>query len=145
MLDEKEIAQRFGEGFDCSMVVLSEVSDLLELTKDQTNRLASCFGIGMMQGSICGAISAGFLAIGYKYGNTKPNDTAQKGLVMAKKEEFLNKFKETYGEKYTCPMLLDGLDLRRPEDMKKAQDQNILSEFCPKVCRTAITIIRDII
>ena len=63
MIAEKEIAEKFTQGFDCAMVVLGEVAEDLGIEQEEAYRLASCFGVGMMQGSICGAVSAAFIEI----------------------------------------------------------------------------------
>lgn len=143
-VSEKEIAEGFGQGFDCSMAVFSRLAEDVGLTEEQGKKLASCFGVGMMQGTICGAVTGAFLAIGYKYGNTEPGDMGQKAMCIAKREEFVAKFKEKYGE-ITCPALLNGLDLRKPEDMKAAQEKGLLSNECPKFCKDAILITRELI
>lgn len=144
MRSEEDIAKGFQEGFDCAMATLMEVADDIGMTEDQAKRTASCFGIGMLQGSLCGAVTAGFIAIGCKYGNTVPNDRAQKGLVMAKKEEFLSMFTEEFGE-LTCQGLLDGLDLRKPEDMAKGRERGVFSTFCPKLCKRSAEMIKTVI
>ena len=144
MLSEKEIGQGFKEGIDCSMVTLHECADKMGISGEEAYRIASCFGIGMMQGSVCGAISAGFIAIGRKYGNEAPNQMDQKGLVIAKREEFLKKFKAEFGEDITCPGLLK-LDFRIPEEAKKAQESGIIFTVCPKICKKSIAIIREMI
>ncbi|AGN26403.1 hypothetical protein A3206_01865 [Candidatus Methanomassiliicoccus intestinalis] len=143
MIAEKEIAEKFTQGFDCAMVVLGEVAEDLGIEQEEAYRLASCFGVGMMQGSICGAVSAAFIAIGYKYGNTKPNDVSQKNLVLAKREEFVEEFTNEFGD-ISCPGLVK-LDLRIPEEMEKARERKILSEFCPKVCLRSTNLIKTIL
>ncbi len=144
VISEKEIADGFNEGFDCSAAVLKRLSDDIGLTEDQCAKLASCFGVGMMQGTVCGAVSGAFIAIGYIYGNTEPNDFSQKGLCMSKRDEFIAKFKEKHGD-IMCPALLKGLDLRNPEDMKKAQERNVLATDCPVFCKDAIEIVRELL
>lgn len=143
MLSEKEIAAEFGKGFDCSAVVLSELSDELGITKEEAYRVSSCFGAGMLQGSVCGAVTGAFMAIGIKYGNSKPNDMAQKDLCMQKRQEFVNRFEKEFGTTI-CPCLIK-LDVRKEEDMKKAQDTGVLSEVCPKFCRRSIEITKELL
>ena len=143
MTTEKEIAEGFKQGFDCAMAVFGEVAESLGIDKEGAYRIASCFGVGMMQGSVCGAVSAAFLAIGYRYGNTKPNDMAQKNMLLAKREEFIERFTDEFGDIF-CPGLLK-LDLRIPEDMDEARKRKLLDEFCPKVCMYSINLIKEII
>jgi len=133
MITEEEIAQGFKEGIDCAMSTLYGISGKMGITREEAYRLAGCFGVGAMEGSLCGAVSAGFIAIGHRYGNTGPNQMDQKGLVMAKREEFVTWFRERFGD-LTCPGVIK-LDLRKSEDMKKAQETKVLFTFCPKVCK----------
>ncbi|MCQ2056018.1 MAG: C-GCAxxG-C-C family protein [archaeon] len=143
MVSEEEIAEGFNDGFDCAMAVFSRLAPKVGLTEDQGKKLASCFGVGMMQGAVCGAVSGALIAIGYKYGNTEPKDISQRGLCLQKRQEFIDKFVEEF-KNITCPGLL-GLDLRKEDDMEKAHKQGILSKICPKYCRRAIEITEGII
>ena len=143
MTIHEEIAQGFSEGFDCSMAVFSRLAESVGFTEEEGKRLASCFGVGMMQGTICGAVSGAFMAIGAKYGNVEPGDMAQKGLCMAKRQEFIEKFTSEFGS-LTCPGLLN-LDLRKEEDMKKAQERGVLVNDCPKYCVRAIEIAKELL
>lgn len=143
-MNEKEMAQKFREGIDCAMVTLHESADAVGMPEKDAYRLASCFGIGMMQGSVCGAVTAGFIAIGYRYGDMEPNDMDKKGLVLAKREEFLSEFKRRFGDDISCPGLL-GLDFRDESDMKKALETGITFTLCPKICRQAADIINEIV
>lgn len=140
---EEEISKGFREGFDCSMAVFSRLAPKFGIDGDQAKRIAACFGVGMMQGTVCGAVSAAFMAIGCRFGNTKPGDMARKGLCMQKRQEFIDRFTEEFGS-ITCPGLL-GLDLRKEEDMAKANERKVLDNECPRYCRRAIEIAEEII
>lgn len=141
MITEEDIVKGFRSGFDCSMIVLAELADEIGMTREQGLRVASCFGAGMMQGSVCGAVTGAMMAIGYKFGNTVPDDKARKGLVMSKRDEFVEAFKERFGT-ISCPELIE-LDLRIPEDVEKANERKVISELCPKFVKGAIEICRE--
>lgn len=143
MITEEDIAKGFTQGFDCSMTVMSQLAPRLGLTEEQGKRLGACFGVGMMQGSVCGAVSAAFIAIGYKFGNTEPGDMARKGLCMSKRQEFVDAFTAEFGS-VTCPGLL-GIDLRTEDGMAKARERKVTTDVCPKFCRRAIEIAEKII
>ena len=139
---DEDIAQDFKDGFDCSMVVFYRLARDVGYTEEQARKLASCFGVGMMQGTICGAVSGAFMAIGAKYGNAERKDMPQKGLCMSKRQEFVDRFTEEFGS-LTCPGLLN-LDLRKEEDMKKANERGVLTDICPRYCARAIEIVREL-
>ena len=140
---EEEIAKDFGCGYDCSMQVLAELAPEVGLTEEQGLKLASCLGVGAMQGQLCGAVSGALIAIGYKYGNTERNDMATKGLCLAKRQEFYDRFQKEFGS-FTCPELM-GLDLRIPEEGEEARKRGLIQTFCPKVCKFAILTVKDIL
>ena len=142
MKTEEQIAEDFGKGYDCAMQVLAELAPEVGLSEEQGLKLAACLGVGAMQGQLCGAVTGALMAIGYKYGNTVRGDMATKGLCLAKRAEFYERFEKEFGS-LTCPGLLN-LDLRKPEDMAKAREKNVLSTFCPKVCTFAIITTKDI-
>ena len=143
MKTEEQIAKDFGCGYDCSMQVLAELAPEIGLTEEQGLRLASCLGVGAMQGQLCGAVSGALIAIGYKYGNTERDDMATKGLCLAKRQEFYDRFQKEFGS-FTCPELM-GLDLRKPEDGEEARKRGLIQTFCPKVCKFAILTAKDIL
>ena len=143
MTMHEEIAKGFGEGFDCSMAVFSRLASEVGFTEEEAKRLAACFGVGMMQGTICGAVSGAFMAIGAKYGNTEPGDFPKKGLCLAKRQEFIDRFEKEFGS-ITCPGLL-GLDLRNEEDAKKARERGVIEKDCPRYCVRAIEIVKELL
>ena len=143
MLTDEYVLQKFGEGIDCSMMVLAEFADDLGITKDEAYRTASCFGSGMLLGSVCGAVTGAFIVIGMKHGNYGLNDLAQKGIVLSKRDEFVKRFGEEHGS-VNCPELL-GADLRDMEQRQYAHDNHIIDTECPKFCRTAVRILNDIL
>lgn len=43
-LIEKEVLKNFGEGFDCSQIVLKQFSEKLNIKEDEALKIAACFG-----------------------------------------------------------------------------------------------------
>ena len=142
MKTEQQIAEDFGQGYDCAMQVAAELAPEVGLTEEQGLKMAACLGVGAMQGQLCGAVIGALMAIGYKYGNTVRGDMATKGACLAKRGEFYERFQKEFGG-LTCPELLK-LDLRKPEDMEKAKEKKLFATFCPKVCSFAIITAKDI-
>ena len=84
----EEVLKMFGEGFDCSQVVLQNVSEKIGITKEEALKVAACFGGGMWHGRTCGCVSGALMALGIKYATTKPNDKEQK--ETENKQTFFN-------------------------------------------------------
>ena len=143
MKTEQQISEDFSNGFDCSMQVAAELAPDVGLTKEQGLKLAACVGVGAMQGSLCGAVTGALIMIGYKYGNTVSGDMSTKGICLAKRAEFYDRFEKEFGS-LTCPGILK-LDLRDPEDMKVARERKVFENECPKACTFAIKIAKEII
>jgi len=140
MLTGTDIVQRFREGIDCSMIVLAEAD--IGMTKEDAYKAASCFGAGMFIGGACGAVTGALMAIGIKHGN-HGNDTSQKEIVLAKRSEFIRRFKDVHGST-DCPVLL-GADLRDEEQRRHARADGLIEKECPKFCITAMRILEEIL
>ena len=142
MITEEEVDRLFKEGFDCSQIVLGEVSYRLGITKEQAYAVASCFGIGMAQGGTCGAASGAMMALGIRYGNTRPGDMKRKSDLFEIRDEFIRRFEQANG-KISCPDLLG----RRVDTL---QDMVLLSptglfDNCPRYCINAIRILEEML
>ena len=142
MIDEAEVDRMFKKGFDCSQIVLAEVSDKLGITREQAYAIASCFGIGMAQGGTCGAASGAIMAIGLKYGNVKSGDMKAKADVFKKRDEFIRRFEQMNG-KVACPDLL-GQRVDTLEEMLVASPQGVF-RACPRYCVNALKILEDML
>jgi len=143
MLTDDYVIRKFGEGIDCSMMVLAEFADDLGITKDESYKIASCFGSGMLLGSVCGAVTGAFIVIGMKHGNCELNDLVQKSIVLSKRDEFVERFEKEHGS-VNCPVLL-GADLRDDGQRQRARESGVIDTECPKFCRTAVRILKEIL
>ena len=142
MITEKEVDRLFKEGFDCSQIVLAEVSDKIGITREQAYAIASCFGIGMAQGGTCGAASGAIMAIGMKYGNVKSGDMKTKAEVFKKRDEFIERFAQMNG-KVACPDLL-GCRVDTLDQMISSSAMGVFKD-CPRYCVNALKILEDIL
>ena len=143
MRTEEQFGEGFDCGFDCSMQVLADLAPEIGLTEEQGLKLASCLGVGAGQGSMCGAVAGALIAIGYRYGNSEPNDMAAKGICMAKRAEFYQRFQDEFGG-ITCPAIM-GYDIRKPEEAKIAREKGLFKTLCPRACRFAVITATDIL
>ncbi len=142
-LTEKEIAKKFGEGFDCSQIVLDYCSEKLNLSHEEALRIAACFGGGMWHGETCGCVVGALIALGIKYGNTVANDKETKDKLLSKKAEFEEKFCKKQGS-CKCKEIL-GYDLSTEEGMAKIMEEQLLVTKCPKVVRETFAILDEMI
>ena len=139
---EEDVLKQFGQGFDCSQVVLSHFADQCGIEGTLAKRVAAAFGGGMWKGRTCGAVSGALMAIGLLFGHTEPDDRETKQAMLDKKAEFEKRFQEQYGC-CVCREIL-GYDLSTPEGMQKIGELNLLADLCPKVVVSAIEILEDL-
>lgn len=141
-MDREEIAGLFDRGFDCTQCVVGAFRDELGDDFEAVMRSASCLGMGMFRGAVCGAIVGGLAVIGWRYGTVEP-DYSAKGLCVIKREQFISEFCRRNGG-FTCPELM-GVDIRENEGNTKAYADGLFENLCPRLCMDAIKIARGLI
>lgn len=139
----QQAATMFGQGFDCSQVVLSHVCQQLGLSRETALKAAAAFGGGMWHAETCGAVVGALIAVGLKYGTATPGDTEGKNAMLAKKAAFEEKFCAAHGS-CICRQIL-GYDLTVPEQMAKIQEENLLQTLCPQVVCHACEILEEVL
>lgn len=136
-MEEKLIQDKFIKGYDCSQVVLAHYAEKLGISEDTANKVAACFGGGMMQADTCGAFTGALMAIGLKYGHFDEETLlAQKDVMMAKTAEFKQLFFEKF-ESSNCKELL-GYDVSIPEQLEEALTSGRMLGYCPTVVAAVI-------
>ena len=142
-MNAEKIKEEFIKGYDCSQVVFRYFAAKYGVSEDEANRIAACFGGGMMMGSVCGAYTGAMMAIGLKYGHSKPEKLLeQKETMMVKYAEFKEKFTEEFGT-VECKKLI-GYDVSTPEGLQAAIDSGKLTEYCPCLSEKVIKIAEEI-
>ena len=124
-MSEEEIKELFLKGLDCSQVVSENFSNELGYDKEFMRKMSACFGGGMMRGETCGSVIAALMVIGLK------------------SEEFKKKFLEMH-ESTMCKELL-GYDLSKPEELGLALESGRLFDFCPRLTKETIDILKEIL
>ena len=140
---EQEVLEKFGEGFDCSQVVLRNVHEKLGITEEEALKIGACFGGGMWHGETCGCVVGALATIGIKNATTKPNDQEAKDKLLKIKAEFEEEFCKKNGS-CICKEIL-GYNLSVPEEMEKIQEEKLLETKCPKVVLSACEILEKMI
>lgn len=135
---------RFKEGFSCSQSVLSAYADVFALDLNLALKISQPFGGGIARrGEVCGAIFGAFMVIGLKYGRTQADDTAARDKTYEVVTAFIHKFKSLHGS-INCKELL-GCDLSSAEGYKRAEEEGLFENLCPKFVRDASDIVGDLI
>lgn len=146
VLSRKAIGQfRNGQGFNCAQSVLMTIAEYWKIKDEMIPKIATAFVGGMgMCSSVCGAVTGGLMAIGIKYGTSKPYDES---IVESKRairlsEIFYRKFEEQNGS-VICRELIS-LDLSKAEQLKKALKEQVFEKKCPLLVKSAVEIIVSI-
>ena len=130
MGSSEDVIRLYNEGYDCAQCILKAMSDKVDFDEDTALKTISCMGMGLLEGSICGALLGGLAVIGLKYGSSAP-DSSSRGITIIKRAQFLMEFRKKYNG-LTCPEIM-GLDVRKDEDNLRAYKEGIYEHFCPKM------------
>ncbi|UCF04202.1 MAG: C_GCAxxG_C_C family protein [bacterium] len=134
----------FEEDFNCAQSVFSAFAPDLGLERETALRIATGFGGGMARmGSICGAVTGAFMAIGLRHGRTEAGDTEAKERTYALIREFATRFTERHGS-IICRELID-CDISTPEGLRDAEDSGVFTEVCPNFVKDAATILDELL
>jgi C_GCAxxG_C_C family probable redox protein len=143
-MEEKIIREQFRKGYDCSQVVVAHYAQTMGISEETANKVAACFGGGMLQADICGAFTGALMVIGLKYGHYDSEQLlAQKDVMMAKSAEFRKRF---YEKRTTCNCKeLLGYDVSTPEGFKEALETGRMMSFCPALVKEVLEILDEIV
>lgn len=133
----------FKSKFHCSQAVFAAFSEELGLSQEQALKIGSCFGSGMRKGEVCGACTGALMVLGLKYGHYKIGDIESKLKVDEVTDKFLDTFK-LENRSYLCNDLLK-CDISTKEGIDYALENNLFTEFCPKMVESAVIITENIL
>ena len=128
----------FASKFHCSQAVFAAFSEELGLPEEQALKIGSCFGSGMRKGEVCGACTGALMVLGLKYGHFKVGDLESKLKTDEVSDKFLDEFKQQNGS-YLCNDLLK-CDISADLGVNYALENNLFTEFCPKMVESAVKI-----
>lgn len=133
----------FSEKYHCSQAVFAAFSEDYGVPKEQALKIGGCFGSGMRKGEVCGACTGALMVLGLKYGKNKIDDEESKLKSDKVCDRLLDEFKEENGS-YLCNDLL-GCDISTEEGIQYALENNLFTEFCPKMVKSAAKITERIL
>ncbi|GEM_PF-200154 len=134
-LTRAEAQEKMQSGLHCSQVVIEHCADQLGLDKETVMKLAAGLGGGCKHGEICGAITGGILALGYKYGFTDGPTEKENTVLPAKVNELENHIIDNHGTLYCRDFL--GFDKGKPEgpdNMPRDDMFEVCFGLCEEVC-----------
>ena len=140
-MNKEQIAELFMRGQDCGQVVLEQYAESLRLSKDEANRLTAAFGGGSGVGETCGAVVAAMMVIGMKYGHNGPDDPEHRDVLMAKRAEFIEKWKAKRDSCMCRDMLGD--DISTQEGLGRIIESGKLFSLCPDIVIDALDILNE--
>ncbi len=128
------------KGYNCSQTVLCYFAEEFGLDEETALKISCPFEMGMYESGQCGAVTAGYMVLGLKYGSTD----FDKRIELAKKTlAFKNEFKEKMGST-NCNELL-GMKVMEGNNIEKAAEEGLLESVCGKAILTAISTLENII
>ncbi len=140
MVNYEKIDELSKKGYNCSQVVLCYFAEDFGLDEETALKISCPFEMGMYESGQCGAITAGYMVLGLKYGSTDFNER----IELAKKTlAFKNEFKEKMGST-NCNELL-GMKVMEDNNIEKAEEEGLLESVCGKAILTAISTLENII
>lgn len=140
MMNYEKIDELSRKGYNCSQIVLCYFAEDFDLDEETALKISCPFEMGMYESGQCGAVTAGYIVLGLKYGSTDFN----KRIELAKKTlAFKNEFKEKMGST-NCNELL-GMKVMEGNNIEKASEEGLLESVCGKAILTAISTLENII
>ena len=123
----------YNQGYNCAQSILVTFAEEAEISAEMAFSIASGLGggIGRTQ-NVCGAINAGAIVIGLKFGKHEPNDVNSKNWVVNHVGDFIKECRQELGESQ-CSDLLK-FDINDPKQNMEAEE----SGHTLKVCNNAI-------
>ena len=140
MMNYEKIDELSKKGYNCSQTILCYFSEELGLDEETALKISCPFEMGMYESGQCGALTAGYMVLGLKYGSTD----FDKRIELAKKTlAFKNEFKEKMGSP-NCNELL-GMKVLEGNNIKKAAEEGLLESVCGKAIQTSIVALEKLI
>lgn len=140
MMNYEKIDELSKKGYNCSQTVLCYFSEELGLDEETALKISCPFEMGMYESGQCGALTAGYMVLGLKYGSTD----FDRRIELAKKTlAFKNEFKEKMGST-NCNELL-GMKVMEDNNTEKAAEEGLLESVCGKAIQTSIVALEKLL
>ena len=133
------------EGYNCAQAVLFASCDRLSFDKETSMRMACGLGAGMgRKQEVCGALSGGIFALGFKYGRGPKDDRSRTETTYGKTRELMDRFAAKHGS-CICRELLGGCNMMTEDGRRYYKANDLLHITCVPCVRTAGEILEDLL
>jgi C_GCAxxG_C_C family probable redox protein len=140
MNKKKHSVALYKEEFCCAQAVFSTYARHWGMDPEIFLKIGEAFGAGIGgMASICGAVTGAIMAIGLKYGRTRPEDEEKKQKTRTLVKEFVKQF-EKRNDSIECKQLL-GVDISIPGGRELAEEKGLIDTLCPKLVEDAVDIL----
>jgi C_GCAxxG_C_C family probable redox protein len=125
----QEALSLFKQGASCSQSILATYGPLVGLSLEQSFQVGSGLGGGIGRKQyVCGAINAGAIILGLKFGNKALGDIERKELTSKITGAFVSDCEMELGNSQ-CSELLK-VDISNPEERERAKENGLLDRVC---------------
>ena len=131
MTHKEKALDYFYRKFHCSQSVLAAFAPECGLTEEQALKLGACFGSGAL------------MVLGALYGQYDKADPESRIRANEVNDKMMDGFSKVCGS-YICNDLLK-CDVSTPEGYRYCFDNNLFTEFCPKMVANAVDVLEKII
>ncbi|MFP4556802.1 MAG: C-GCAxxG-C-C family protein [Bacteroidales bacterium] len=140
MKTSRQALKLFTNGYSCSQAILIAFAKDVDLEKDTAFSIGAGLGggVGRTQ-NICGAINAGAIILGLRFGNYSSDDSEAKNQLASKVATFVNECKLELGA--TQCLELTKVDLNN-ETLKNHASK---SGHLARVCNNAVEVVARIL
>ncbi len=132
MNKKEEALKNFRTKYNCSQTIVEVFADEIGLDKETALKIAKGFGGGAQRGELCGAVSAGIMVLGMKYG-----DDAKPYI-----EDFEDQMEELYGS-IRCEKIL-GVNPSYRHGKEVIEKNNLQAQICPGIVEDSVLILEGI-
>lgn len=132
-------------GFGCAQSVFAAFADDIGMDWETALRIAGPFGGGLGGlGRTCGAVTGAMMVIGHLFGRTDPEDLETKLANNARVQELMALVEDREGTTL-CREILNGYDLRDPEQYELARQEGLFETGCQKTVRDTAEILEALL
>lgn len=140
MSKSEQALSLFKSGYNCAQSILVAFANEAGVDDEMAFSMASGLGggVGRTQ-NICGAINAGAIVLGLKYGKHEPSDLRSKDWVAVQVGNFIKECRQELGDTQ-CSEILK-FDINDRKQKEEAEELGRFSKVCNNIVATVARIL----